>query len=68
MPPPRTISTPAGTSRAEAAASPDVLELSLDASSYAPGDTAMVRLVPRQAGKALITVLSDRLVRCRRPR
>ncbi len=42
--------------------SPDTLELSLDATEYRPGDTAQLRIVPRFAGKALVTVLSDRLI------
>ena len=47
---------------ADTTTSPDMLEMSLDAESYRPGDTARLRLVPRHAGKALITVLSDHLV------
>ncbi len=46
----------------DAAATPDILELSLDAESYKPGDTARVRIVPRYAGKALVTVVSNRLI------
>ncbi|NKX45154.1 alpha-2-macroglobulin family protein [Roseicyclus persicicus] len=41
---------------------PDVLEVSLDADSYAAGDTAMLRIVPRQGGLALVQVVSDRLI------
>ena len=41
---------------------PDTLELSLDKPAYAPGETATLRIVPRAAGVALITVLSNRLV------
>ncbi len=41
---------------------PDTLELSLDKPAYAPGDTATLRIVPRAAGTALITVMSNRLV------
>ncbi|RVV98155.1 alpha-2-macroglobulin family protein [Mesobaculum littorinae] len=41
---------------------PDMLEASLDAEAYAPGDTATLRIVPRFAGKALITVMSDHLI------
>ena len=41
---------------------PDTVELSLDKPDYAPGETAKLRLVPRAAGTALITVLSNRLV------
>ncbi|MBM7067106.1 alpha-2-macroglobulin family protein [Actibacterium sp. 188UL27-1] len=47
---------------ADAASTPDTLELSLDKTRYAPGDTAQLRLVPRYAGKALVTVMSDRLI------
>ena len=41
---------------------PDTLELSLDKPAYGPGDTAHLRVVPRAAGTALVTVLSNRLV------
>ncbi len=41
---------------------PDFLDLSLDATSYAPGDTANLRIVPRYAGTALITVMSNRII------
>ena len=47
---------------ADASATPDTLELSLDKPAYKPGDTATLRIVPRAAGTALITVLSNRLV------
>ncbi|MBL4928290.1 alpha-2-macroglobulin family protein [Tabrizicola sp. KVB23] len=47
---------------ADATATPDTLELSLDKPAYKPGDVAQVRVVPRAAGKALVTVLSNRLV------
>ena len=41
---------------------PDTLEMSLDKPAYKSGDTAMLRVVPRAAGTALVTVLSNRLV------
>lgn len=41
---------------------PDLLEASLDAESYAVGDTATFRVVPRYAGNAVVTVMSDRLI------
>jgi alpha-2-macroglobulin len=41
---------------------PDTLELSLDKEAYLPGETATLRVVPRAAGTALVTVLSNRLV------
>lgn len=47
---------------ADAAATPDTLELSLDKAAYAAGDVAKLRLVPRFAGKAVVMVLSNRLV------
>ncbi len=47
---------------ADATATPDTLELSLDKPAYAPGEVATLRIVPRAAGTALITVLSNRLV------
>lgn len=47
---------------ADASATPDTLELSLDRPAYKPGDTATLRIVPRAAGTALVTVLSNRLV------
>lgn len=47
---------------ADAADSPDMPDMSLDADSYAPGDTATLRMVPRYAGKALVTVLADRVI------
>lgn len=48
---------PADTSR-----SPDLLELSLDKPAYLPGETAKLRLVPRTAGIAQISVMSNRLI------
>ncbi|WP_149588696.1 alpha-2-macroglobulin family protein [Tabrizicola flagellatus] len=47
---------------ADASATPDTLELSLDKPAYRPGETATLRVVPRAAGTALVTVLSNRLV------
>jgi alpha-2-macroglobulin len=47
---------------ADASATPDTLELSLDKPAYKSGDTATLRIVPRAAGTALVTVLSNRLV------
>jgi len=48
---------PADTSR-----TPDTLELSLDRPGYRPGDTAELRIVPRYAGTALVTVMSNRVI------
>ena len=50
---------------AGAGATPDLLDLSLDAAEYAPGDTATLRLVPRAAGIAVVSVLSDRVIALR---
>ncbi len=47
---------------ANAGATPDFLEASLDADSYAPGDTATFRVVPRAAGTAIVTVMTNRVV------
>ncbi|MCB6177722.1 alpha-2-macroglobulin family protein [Rhodobacter sp. Har01] len=47
---------------ADVSATPDTLDLSLDKPAYKPGDTATLRLVPRAAGTALVTVVSNRLV------
>ncbi len=47
---------------ADTNSTPDMLELSLDAEAYRPGDTAKLRLVPRVAGKVLVTVMSNRLI------
>lgn len=47
---------------ADATETPDTLDLSLDKPAYKSGETATLRLVPRAAGTALITVLSNRLV------
>ena len=41
---------------------PDQLEVSLDAEAYRPGDTATLRIVPRQGGLALVQVMTDRLI------
>lgn len=41
---------------------PDMLQVSLDAQAYAPGDQARLRIIARDAGKALITVMSNRLI------
>lgn len=47
---------------ADASLTPDTLEVSLDKPAYATGETATLRLVPRYAGKALITVMSSHLI------
>lgn len=47
---------------ADASTTPDTLEVSLDKPAYASGETATLRVVPRYAGKALITVMSNHLI------
>ncbi len=47
---------------ADAAATPDMLEMALDAPSYRAGDTARLRMVAREDGVALVQVLSNRLI------
>ena len=47
---------------ADAGATPDLLEASLDAPSYAVGDTATFRIVPRYAGTAVVTVMSNHII------
>ncbi|PSL19107.1 alpha-2-macroglobulin family protein [Shimia abyssi] len=46
----------------DASDTPDTLELSLDKPGYRSGETAMVRIVPRYSGTALVTVMSNRLI------
>lgn len=41
------------------AETPDILEVHLDRDTYVPGDLATLRIVPRHAGKALVTVMSN---------
>lgn len=47
---------------ATARETPDMLEAALDRADYLPGDTATLRIVPRAAGVALVSVLSNRLI------
>ncbi len=47
---------------ADVSATPDTLELSLDQPAYKPGDTAMLRVVPRAGGTALISVMSNQVI------
>lgn len=46
----------------DAAESPEMLDVALDKPSYKVGDTAKVRVVTKRGGRALITVLGDRLI------
>ncbi|MBD3764938.1 MAG: alpha-2-macroglobulin family protein [Rhodobacterales bacterium] len=47
---------------ADAAQTPDLLELSLDRPAYRAGEVARLRLVPQAAGVAVVSVLSNRVV------
>ena len=47
---------------ADTATTPDMLELSLDKADYRSGETAMLRIVPRNAGIASIAVMANRLI------
>lgn len=47
---------------ADVSATPYTLDLSLDQPAYKPGDTAVLRLVPRHAGTAVVQVMSNRLI------
>jgi uncharacterized protein YfaS (alpha-2-macroglobulin family) len=47
---------------ADVTSTPDMLEASLDKPSYAAGETATLRIVPRSAGTALVTVMSNRVI------
>ncbi len=47
---------------ADASATPDLLDASLDKPAYAIGDTATFRIVPREAGVAVVTVMSNHLI------
>ncbi|TNF63222.1 MAG: alpha-2-macroglobulin family protein, partial [Rhodobacteraceae bacterium] len=47
---------------ADASQTPDTLDVSLDRADYAPGDVARLRIVPRHAGTALVTVLSNEVI------
>ncbi|KAA9006983.1 alpha-2-macroglobulin family protein [Histidinibacterium aquaticum] len=47
---------------ADASSTPDLLETSLDAPRYSVGETATLRIVPRYAGTALVSVLSNRVI------
>ena len=46
----------------DVSSTPDTLELSLDKPDYKSGDTAMLRVVPRAAGTALVSVLSNHVI------
>lgn len=47
---------------ADVSQTPDTLELSLDKPVYRSGDTAQLRITPRYAGTAMVTVMSNRVI------
>jgi len=47
---------------ADTSQTPDTLEMSLDAATYTPSDTARLRIAARYAGTALVTVMSNRVI------
>lgn len=47
---------------ADVTTTPDMLDVSLDATQYRIGETATLRIVPRYAGTALVSVMSNRLI------
>lgn len=47
---------------ADVTTTPDMLELSLDKPAYREGETAHLRIVPRHAGTAIVTVTANRLI------
>lgn len=47
---------------ANAATTPDLLEASLDKPAYAVGDTAQFRIVPRYAGTAVVSVVTNHVI------
>ena len=47
---------------ADTASTPDTLELTLDKPRYRPGEEAVLRLVPRYAGTAVVQVMSNHLI------
>jgi len=46
----------------ESGETPDILDVALDKASYKPGDDVDVTLSPRMAGKAVVSIVSDRLL------
>ncbi|MCT8158802.1 alpha-2-macroglobulin family protein [Pseudoruegeria sp. SHC-113] len=47
---------------ADTSTTPDVLSIALDKPGYKIGETARLKITPRMAGEALITVLADRVI------
>lgn len=47
---------------AETPDTPDILDIALDKPAYLPGETMTVQIRPRMAGRALVAVISDRIL------
>ena len=59
---PASVSFYSGWYVSETADTPDILDLALDKPSYKPGDEAQVKISPRMAGEAIVSIVSDRLL------
>ncbi len=46
----------------ETSDTPEILNLALDKASYGPGDDIKVSILPRMAGKALVAIVSDKVL------
>src|SRR5262249_8851517 len=46
----------------ETSDTPEILNLALDKASYGPGDTVKVQVLPRMAGRALVAIVSDKVL------
>ena len=46
----------------EASDTPEILNLALDRASYRPGDEVKVQILPRMAGQALVSIVSDKVL------
>ncbi len=46
----------------ETSETPDILDIALDKRSYRPGDQVQVKISPRMAGDAIVSIVSDKLL------
>ncbi len=60
--PATSVSFSAGWWVSEASDTPEILNLALDRASYRPGDDVKVTIMPRMAGKALVSIVSDKVL------